>query len=96
MKQSYVYIMSNYNRTVLYTGVTNDLERRIREHKSGEGSEFTNRYNCVYLVYYERMQDVEQAIKREKQLKKWKRKWKDELINEQNPSLRDLSSDWND
>ena len=86
--------MTNFNRTVLYTGVTNDLERRVKEHKSGEGSTFTKKYNCVYLLYYERMQDIEQAIKREKQLKKWKREWKMNIIKEHNPDLKDLSDEW--
>ncbi len=94
MKQSYVYIMSNFGRTVLYIGVTNNIERRVLEHKSGIGSKFTGKYNCVYLIYYERMQDISQAIKREKQLKTWKRDWKMKLITELNPNLDDLSENW--
>jgi len=94
MKQGYVYIMSNYNRNVLYIGVTNDLERRVKEHKSGKGSEFTSKYRCFYLVYFERIQGIEQAIKREKQLKNWKRIWKFNLIKEINPELKDLAEKW--
>ena len=94
MKQAYIYIMSNYDRTVLYIGVTNNLERRITEHKEGIGSKFTQKYNCVYLIYHERIQGIEQAIKREKQLKNWKREWKINLIKEINPELKDLSEAW--
>ena len=86
--------MSNFRRTVLYIGVTNNIERRVKEHKSGQGSVFTNKYNCVYLVYFERMQDISQAIEREKQLKTWKRDWKIELIKKENPELKDLSQGW--
>ncbi len=94
MKQGYVYIMSNFNRTVLYIGVTNDLERRVKEHKSGKGSSFTSKYKCIYLMYYERMQGIENAIKREKQLKNWKKDWKMNLIKEVNPDLKDLAENW--
>ena len=94
MKQAYVYIMSNFKRTVLYIGVTNNIERRVTEHQSGNGSTFTKKYNCVYLIYYERIQGVEQAIKREKQLKNWNREWKINLIKEINPELKDLSEAW--
>ena len=94
MKQSYVYIMSNFTRTVLYTGVTNDLERRVKEHKLGIGSTFTKKYNCKYLVYFERMQDIKQAIRREKQIKAWKRQWKLNIIREQNPNFSDLAENW--
>ncbi len=86
--------MSNFKRTVLYIGVSNDLERRVFEHKSGKGSEFTKKYNCYYLIYFERMQEIEQAIKREKQLKNWNREWKFNLIKEKNPELKDLSENW--
>ncbi len=69
MKQGYVYIMSNFNRTTFYISVSNNIERRVKEHKSGKNAGFTDKYNCVYLVYYERIQGIENAIKREKQLK---------------------------
>jgi putative endonuclease len=94
MKFGYVYIMSNYSRTVLYIGVTNNLEKRVYEHKSGIGSEFTSRYKCHYLLWFERMQGIEQAIKREKQLKNWRREWKFNLIKETNPELLDLAEEW--
>jgi len=94
MKQGYVYIMTNFKRTVLYIGVTNDLERRVKEYKSGKGSVFTSKYKCFYLIYFERMQEIKQAIKREKQLKNWKRKWKMNLIKESNHKWEDLSKDF--
>jgi putative endonuclease len=87
----YVYIMSNKNRTVLYIGVTSNLANRVFEHKSGIGSQFTKRYNCIDIIYYEGFTAIEEAIIREKQLKKWKRVWKDKLIISQNPNLADLT-----
>ena len=86
----YVYIMSNKYRTVLYIGVTSDLRSRSYEHKHREGSTFAKRHNCTDLVYYEFHEDVETAIEREKQLKKWKRSWKEELIRKVNPEMKDL------
>ncbi len=91
MKTGYVYIMSNKNRTTLYIGVTNDLERRVAEHKEGSGSKFTYKYKLYDLVYYEVIYDIEQAIKREKQLKNWHRDWKLNLIKSLNPEMKDLS-----
>ncbi|MEM9674082.1 MAG: GIY-YIG nuclease family protein [Bacteroidota bacterium] len=85
-----VYIVSNKGRTVYYIGVTADLIRRIRDHKSGEGSVFTKKYNCTDLIYYEYYSQIEEAIAREKRLKKWKRAWKEELIKKLNPDLKDL------
>ena len=85
--------MSNKNRTTFYIGVTNNLQRRVFEHKNGEGSVFTKKYSLHYLVHFERMPDIISAIKREKQLKSWHRKWKINLIKEQNPDLLDLSAD---
>jgi putative endonuclease len=78
---AYVYMLSNKNRTVLYTGVTNNLERRMAEHRSGLCT-FTKRYNVHDLVYYEVHKDIGQAIAREKNIKNWKREWKEELIKE--------------
>ena len=72
MPHSYVYIMSNKWRTTLYIGVTNNLERRVLEHKRGEGSEFTNKYNLEHLIYFEEGDSIEAAIAREKQLKNGK------------------------
>ncbi len=93
MKQSYVYILSNKNRTVLYIGVTSNLLRRITQHKSAKGSVFTKKYNVSDLMYFEVFTDINDAIKREKQLKKWHKAWKWELIKKQNTNLTDLFSD---
>ena len=91
----YTYIMSSLNNTTIYVGVTNDLERRVAEHKSGLIPGFTQKYNCKKLVYFESFSDIEQAIAREKQLKGWVRKKKDALIDSMNPERNDLASDWN-
>lgn len=93
-KQGFVYILSNKNRTTLYIGVTNDLKRRILEHKSGKGSVFTSKYNLIDLVCFEKINGIGRAIEREKQLKNWKSEWKWELIKEENPELIDLAIDW--
>jgi len=90
LKNGYVYIMSNKNRTTFYIGVTNNLEKRVSEHRSGKGSEFTSKYNLSDLVYYELIPDIEEAIKREKQLKRWHRDWKINLIKSFNPDMKDL------
>ena len=82
--------MSNPNNTTLYIGVTNDIERRVQEHKSGQIPGFTQKYNCTKLVYYEKYSDIDQAIEREKKLKKWRREKKDWLIRTINPDLKDL------
>jgi len=92
-KGGYIYIISNKNRTVLYIGVTSDLYNRISEHKELKGSVFAAKYNCVDLLYYEFYEAIDIAIDREKQLKKWKRVWKDELIKKFNPNSRDLYED---
>ena len=89
-KGGYVYIVSNKNRTVLYTGVTSNLYARVYEHREGTGSAFTSKYNCKDLIYYEFHEHIESAIKREKQMKKWKREFKENLINSINPDWRDL------
>lgn len=94
MKQYYVYIMTNKSHT-LYTGVTNNLERRVEEHKSKSISGFTSKYNVTQLVYYEEGNDVNVAIAREKQIKGWLRVKKIALIESINPEWRDLSEDWN-
>jgi len=96
MKNYYVYIISNKNRTTLYIGVTNNLQRRIFEHKANTGSEFTVRYKLKDLLYYEECSDVNSAIEREKQLKNWHRDWKWDLIKSRNRDLIDLSKDWYD
>jgi len=89
-----VYILSNYARTVFYTGITNNLEIRICEHRNNQGSAFTAKYRCHFLMYYEDYSDVNNAIAREKQIKNWQRKWKIELIRKENPDLIDLAKDW--
>jgi putative endonuclease len=89
-----VYILSNYARTVFYIGMTNNLERRIWEHRNNDGGAFTAKYKCHFLMYYEDYADVTNAIAREKQLKNWERKWKIELIRKENPDLIDLAKDW--
>lgn len=94
LTNAFIYIMSNKNLTTFYIGVTNDLERRVKEHKDGEGSEFTSKYNLHHLVYYEIISDIKTAIKREKQLKRWHREWKINLIKELNPTFEDLAKDW--
>jgi len=80
-RQYYVYILTNKSNKVIYIGVTNDLERRMFEHKNKLVEGFTKRYNLMKLVFYEVTEDVESAISREKQLKNWHRDWKINLIN---------------
>lgn len=86
----WVYILTNRGDTVLYVGVTNDLRRHVGEHRRGDVEGFSQKYNLRKLVYAERFQRPEDAILREKRLKKWKREWKDELIEEENPEFDDL------
>ncbi len=89
----YVYIMTNINHRVLYTGVTNNLTRRVHEHGNGEGSAFTKQYQIKKLVFYERFDNPLEAIAGEKQIKAGSRKKKIALIEKQNPSWRDLMED---
>lgn len=89
----YVYILSNKRRSVLYTGVTNDLSQRLHEHRAGVTDSFTKRYNVCDLVHVETFPDINDAIAREKQIKSWSRKRKDELVAAMNPGLRDLSGE---
>ncbi|MCD6332040.1 MAG: GIY-YIG nuclease family protein [Bacteroidales bacterium] len=86
----YVYILTNRWKTVLYIGVTNNLRRRMSEHITHKNNGFTKRYNVTYLIYYETFHSIREAIKREKRLKEWKRKWKEELINKHNPTWKNL------
>ena len=86
----YVYIMASISRTI-YVGVTNDLESRVSQHKSGEIESFTQRYKCKKLVYYETYASIKQAIAREKQIKGWRRAKKVALIESLNPHWADLS-----
>lgn len=89
-----MYILANKTNSVLYIGVTNNLERRIYEHKNKLLPGFTEKYNVAKLVWYEECSDVKAAIQREKNLKKWKRSWKNTLIEKENPDYKDLSSNW--
>ena len=91
MKTGYVYIMSNKKRTSFYIGVTSNLQKRVEQHKSGTGGAFTSSYFCFYLVYYETIPSIVDAIAREKQLKTWHRQWKIDLIRSVNPDMNDLS-----
>ena len=91
MKKGYVYILTNPRKTVLYTGVTSNLGKRVYEHKNKIAEGFTRRYNCNELVYYEISEDIESAIAREKQIKSGCRLKKEELINKFNPEWEDLS-----
>lgn len=94
MKSGFVYILSNKNRTTLYIGVTNNIERRVKEHKAGVGCAFTSRYMLYDLLYFERIEGIGKAIDREKQLKSWRREWKWDLIKMDNPDLVDQAADW--
>jgi putative endonuclease len=94
-RQYFVYIVASKKNGTLYIGVTNNIERRITEHKSKLNPQsFTSRYNVNILVYYETFQYINDAIDREKQLKKWNRQWKINLIEEENKEWKDLSLDW--
>jgi len=90
VKQYYVYILANRRNGTLYTGVTNDLRRRVLEHKDGTIGGFTEKYQVMLLVYFERHNDIERAIRREKSIKRWRRKWKLALIESMNPHWDDL------
>jgi putative endonuclease len=90
----YVYLLTNWNNKVIYIGVTNNLERRIYEHKNKLIKGFTEKYNVNKLVYFEETQDINAAIEREKKIKKWRREKKNQLVNIMNPKWADLSSDW--
>src|SRR3972149_8473014 len=94
MKNYYVYILSNKSNKVLYIGVTNNLERRLYEHKNKIIKGFTSKYNLQKLVYFEEFNEANLAIAREKQLKGWLREKKNALISSVNPDQRDLSLDW--
>jgi len=89
---SYVYFMANKNNTVVYVGVTRNLEKRIWEHKNGTNkNSFTFKYKCFKLVYYETFGDIRYAIEREKQLKNWKKDWKVALVNKENSEWLELN-----
>lgn len=92
--QYFAYLITNKKEGTLYIGVTNDLERRMYEHKNKLVEGFTSKYNLNKLMYFEQFKYVDNAIKREKQLKNWNRQWKIELIEKDNPNWNDLSFDW--
>jgi putative endonuclease len=92
-KDYYIYIMTNQYNTALYTGVTNDLERRVCDHREGRGSFFASRYRVTKLVYYEIFGEISLAIAREKQIKGGSRQKKIDLVNTLNPEWRDLYDD---
>ena len=94
MNNYYVYILTNWNNKVMYIGITNDLERRLYEHRNHLADGFTAKYNVHKLVYFEQTTDVKSAIEREKQLKGWLRIKKNELVESMNPEWKDLSEDW--
>ncbi len=96
MQNYFIYILTNYKKTVLYTGVTNNIKRRLFEHKEdslAKKKTFAGKYNCYYLVYYERYQFIDHAIKREKEIKGWVRSKKVKLINDFNPRWRFLNNE---
>lgn len=86
----FVYIITNKNNTVLYTGFTDDIERRVYEHREKIYKGFTAKYNCFKLLYFEEFKDKDSALYREKQLKKYRREWKENLIYSVNPEWQDL------
>ena len=93
MKKGYVYIITNYTKKTLYIGVTTNLKERIEQHQNEIGSEFTKKYKCKYLLYYEEYECYNDAIEREKKLKNWKREWKLELIKKVNSEMKFLNSE---
>ena len=95
-KTYYVYIIANWNNKVLYIGMTNNLERRLYEHQHKLVAGFSATYNVNKLVYFETTNDVISALEREKQLKKWRREKKNNLIEAMNPSWLDLSLEWHE
>jgi putative endonuclease len=93
MKNYFVYILANKRNGTLYIGVTNDLVRRMYEHNNSIVDGFTKKYNIKILVYYEMTENIMSAIEREKNLKRWNRKWKLDLIEKENPEWKDLTFD---
>jgi putative endonuclease len=90
MRVGYVYILASKPYGTLYIGVTNDIDRRVFQHREGTASRFTKRYGVTRLVWFEEWPTVPEAIQRETSLKRWKRDWKIDLINKTNPEWRDL------
>lgn len=87
----YIYILANWNRKIIYVGVTNNISRRLNEHIPGKIAGFTKKYNCKNLVYYEEFDYVNNAIQREKEIKGWRREKKDKLVNSFNPEWKSLN-----
>jgi len=92
----YVYLLTTRTHSLFYTGVTSDLEWRIFQHKARLNSGFTAKYNCTKLVYFEEFQEILEAIRREKVIKRYKREWKRNLVESINPEWKDLSEGWYD
>ena len=92
-EQFFVYILTNWNNKVIYTGVTNNLVRRVYEHKNKLIDGFTKKYNLSKLVYFEQTSDIISAITREKEIKKWRREKKNKLVESVNPSWKDLANE---
>lgn len=90
----YVYIVTNRNRSTLYTGFTSNLATRMEQHKDGDHDGFSSRYNTTRLVYCEEHDNVHTALQREKRIKRWHRAWKEDLIESINPTWDDLSEKW--
>ncbi len=90
-QKHYVYMLTNSHKNVLYVGVTNNLKRRIYEHENGLDNGFTKTYNCHFLLYFEKFRSINSAIKREKEIKGWRRDKKDELIAAVNPQFNFLN-----
>ena len=95
-KNYYVYLITNMHNSVLYLGVTNNLLRRVYEHKNKLTKGFTSKYNVQKLVYFEMTGEVQDAIAREKEIKKWRREKKNDLVESMNPEWNDLSEGWYD
>ena len=93
-KNYYIYILTNYQTSIFYIGVTSDIEKRIWQHKHKTFEGFTKKYNVNKLVYFETTNSIEAALNREKQLKRWHRDWKINLIKGVNPNFNDLSESW--
>jgi putative endonuclease len=93
-KMHFVYILTNHLRTVLYIGMTDDLSRRVTDHKNRVGSVFASKYQCADLIYAESFVDEHSAIVRERQLKGWRRSKKIRLIAQQNPLWKDMAEEW--
>ena len=90
-QKHYVYILTNRNKNVVYIGVTNNLKRRVIEHEKGLDNGFSKKYNCHYLIYFEEYKSINTAIKREKEIKGWRRSKKDALIKSRNPQFTFLN-----